>query len=282
MYEAASPSDPPAAAAVPSPVRANARVAIGFKQDGHATRLAHLAETDGYRVKLPRTDGAPEAVVINTGGGMAGGDRLTLDVACADEARATVTTQSAEKIYRAEDRPCEVEVRLSVGDRAALDWLPQETILFSGARMRRNISVVMEESASILIAETLVFGRMHSGERLGEGLLSDRWRVRRGGSLCFADDARFEGQLDQLLSRRAVAASARAIATLLLVSPDSEAFLEPLRRHLETLNIECGCSAWNGMLLARFSAGEPAELKLGMASALRLLRSTDLPRVWQC
>ncbi|NJO23617.1 MAG: urease accessory protein UreD, partial [Sphingomonadales bacterium] len=150
------------------------------------TGIATLAEKGGYRLKFPRTHGShAEAVIINTGGGVVGGDRIKLDFSIEEGADATVTTQAAERIYRSTGLDSEIDARLRVSNRARLIWAPQETILFSGAKLRRRYEVDVASSARLLFVESMIFGRVASGEEMDRGALHDSWRVRRDGRLVF-------------------------------------------------------------------------------------------------
>ena len=186
--------------------RARGAIAAGFRRVGARTEVVGPHETGGYRLRLPRTRGEPcEAVIVNTGGGMAGGDRAEFAFAAEAGTAATVTTTAAEKVYRgvhaseAADGGAEAETRVSValtlGGGAALDWLPQETILFDGTRLHRTLDAAMAEDADLLMAETLVFGRLGMGERMGAGRVRDRWRVRRGGRLVLAEELDLGGEI---------------------------------------------------------------------------------------
>src|SRR5215208_4844900 len=189
--------------ALPGFVRAagGVRVAIGRTERGSAPLT--IAESGGYRVRFPRAAGACEGVLINTGGGMAGG------------ARAVLTTQAAEKLYRSDGPDTEIAVDIALGPGSRLDWLPQEQILFDGARLRRRLDVELAASAALTLVESVVFGRIAMGEVAESGSFRDRWRIRRAGRLVFAEDVRLEGRLRETLARTAVGAGGRALATVL-------------------------------------------------------------------
>jgi urease accessory protein len=286
-------SDPAAAFAEPSPVRlgpragvpgsirAHGRVAARFDAGNGATWLADLSETGGFRLKLPRADRAQaEAVLVNTGGGLAGGDSLCLDLALAPEARLIFTTQSAEKVYRSDGAPTRLVSRLRVADAARLDWLPQETILFDRVRLTREIAVEAGEGADVLLFESIVFGRVAMGEAVGEGLFRDVWRVRRGGRLVFAENLVFDGPIADLLARPALGKGGRALATLVHVAPDAEAKLEPLRAALADAAARWGASAWNGLLVARALAEHPHHISRDRGLVLPVFRAGPPPRLW--
>src|SRR5450432_923142 len=122
--------------------RAIGRVALDAKWAAGATRRGRVHEQGAWRVRCPGPP-APEleAMIINTAGGMAGGDELALEVAVGPGARLVVTGAAAEKVYRALDSETTIKAKLDVAAGGELAWLPQETILFDRARLRRTIDV---------------------------------------------------------------------------------------------------------------------------------------------
>ena len=160
--------------------RAVGQVSFAVKRVGGKTRRARVHEAGSLRVRCPGAPAAElEAVLINTAGGVAGGDRFSLDIAAGEGTRLVVTTAAAEKVYRTLGPDSTIEVTLDVADGATLAWLPQETILFDRARLSRSIEVSLAADARIVLAEAIVFGRSGMGETVDEGALFDRWRVRR-------------------------------------------------------------------------------------------------------
>lgn len=271
-----------AAAQAMQPVRAQGRVDLRFRERDGLTVLDDLAEGGGYRAKFPATRAGCEAVIINTGGGMTGGDALHCRIDAGAGTDVTVTTQSAEKLYRSSGLDAHIRIALTAGSGARLAWLPQETILFSGARIQRRIEADLAGDADVLLAESMIFGRIAAGEILGDGLVRDRWRIRRDGSLIFADETRFGGDLDRLLKRPAVLQGLRAISTILYISPRAEDLCEAVREATGELCASSGASAWNGMLLARCAECDPARLRAWVARVAGCLHGHALPRVWQC
>ncbi|WP_372425901.1 urease accessory protein UreD [Salinarimonas chemoclinalis] len=273
----------PRPAADPAPprwIRAAGGVRIALGTTARGTAPMAIAERGGYRVRFVGAGGRCEGVYLNTGGGLAGGDDLALDVSLAPGAAATLTTQAAEKVYRAQGDATTMRVALDLGPGAALDWLPQEQILFDGARLHRRIDVAMAADARLLLVESAVFGRLAMGETVETGTLRDRWRIRRGGHLVFAEDLRLEGGVADILARPACGGGARALATVLLVSADAEARVEEARAALAEARVECAAGGVGGMLVARFLSPDPQRLRAGLARFLARLSGRPLPRSW--
>ena len=181
----------------------------------------------------PGASAVPEAVILNTAGGLTGGDRMSVEVALADDCAATITSAAAEKVYRSLGDATDIAVELRLGARAACCWLPQPTILFGGSNLQRSTTVHMAGSARLLAVEMLLFGRTAMGEDVQRGSIRDAWRVRRDGRLVFADTTRAMGAVAHALDRGAVLDGARATAMLLYVAPDAEARLDEVRALLE-------------------------------------------------
>lgn len=283
MYASALRSDrAPRADPPPARQRAVGRGAVDVLRSGSATRVRRLAQEGATRIRLPRQHAdALEAVFINTAGGIACGDSFALSASAGAGAALTLTTPAAEKVYRSDGSVAMVDVDLAVGPGAGLDWLPQETILFDRARLSRSLSVAMAADARLLMLEMLVFGREAHGETVAAGRLEDRWRVRRGGRLVWADSLRLGDDLVAQLARPSVAGGRRALATLLYVAPDAEAWRDPVREILDASGCEAGASAWNGLLAVRLLAPEIATLRQAAAAVAARLRGTALPRIWQ-
>ncbi|HEV3395479.1 MAG TPA: urease accessory protein UreD [Xanthobacteraceae bacterium] len=259
--------------------RAVGRVALAAEFDRGITRRARLHEAGSLRVRFPGARARElQAVLINTAGGIAGGDRFDLDIAAGAQARLSVTSAAAEKVYRSLGPDAQIRIRLAAGTAASLAWLPQETILFDGARLDRAIDIDLAADARLLFAEALVLGRTGMGEAVERGALADRWRVRRGGALVYAETVRLDGAIAAKLGQAAVANGGAALATVLIVPGDAEV-LGRLRA-LEDLRGEVGTSAWNGLAVARLCAADGAALRHDLVAVLAALRGPSLPRLW--
>lgn len=283
MYATAWSSE---ARGAPRRQRAHGTLSFDAALSGSETRPVRIAESGPSRIRLPNVTGpALEAVIMNTGGGIACGDRMETAVTAGPGARLVLTTPAAERCYRSDGPVSAVHTSLRAADGADLAWLPQETILYDEARLRRSFEADLAGTARLSVFEAVVFGRTARGEEVAHGFFEDRWRVRRDGKLIFADTLRLDGPVSQLLARPAVAKGARTLATFLHVAPDAQARIEEARALLETASPNgapclAAASAWSGILTVRFLAPEIAPLRRAAIDFLTRFRGTPLPRVW--
>jgi urease accessory protein len=261
--------------------RAVGRIALSVAATNDTSRRARVHEAGSLRVRFPNAASRRtlDAVIVNTAGGMTGGDRFDIDVVLGADARLTVTTAAAEKVYRSLGPDSEIRLKLDVGPRAALAWLPQETILFDQVRLRRTIEANLVAGGNLLLAEAAVFGRSAMGETVTDGFFFDRWRIRVDGALLFAETVRLDGRIAEQLARPAVAGGGVAIASVVKIPGDDNA-IEAVRALQENFAGEVGVSAWNGLAAARLVASDSAALRHDLARVLTALGGSPLPRLW--
>lgn len=247
--------------------RANGEIRLKVSRRKGRSVVAECYQRSPCRVLFPRADGGErlEAVLLNTAGGVAGGDFLRQDFSADAGATLTVTTATAEKIYRALDRCGRIETRLEAADGAALEWLPQETIVFDGARLHRATDIALAPGARVLALDWMSLGRAASQETMTRGEISDRWRVFRGGRLVWADCFRIDGDIAAQTARPALLAGRRALATIVYAAPDAPGQIERARallagaaRHGET---RAGATVVSGLLLCRIASKTADDLR---------------------
>jgi len=264
--------------------RARGAVRLRLVADERGTSAFEAYQFGSGKVRFPRVEaGQPfEGTIINTAGGITGGDHFRWTIAAEAGAQAAVTGQAAERIYKRSAGVARIETTLSVGDGATLSWLPQETIVFDRSAMQRTLNADVHPNGRLLAAEAIVLGRTAMGEAARDVSLSDSWRVTRGGRGIFADALRLEGDTIATLAGGATGNGARALATLILVAKDAEAHLERARAAVADAGGEAGVSAWNGMLTARLIAADGHTLRADLIRLIVALRQANMPRVWNC
>ena len=279
MSVGASPFE--VAAAGVSGLRAAGILRLEAERMAGQTVAVEIDEQGPLRLRFPRiaAQGTLEGVIVNTGGGIVGGDSLRFEIEARAGAAVALTSQAAEKIYRSAGAEAEIAVRLKAEKRASLAWLPQESILFDRARVVRTIDADVAADASLTVCESVVFGRTAMGETVQSGTLRDRWRIRRDGKLVFADALTLDGRIAAILEGPAVAQGAVAAGTIVQLAPDAESKIDAVRAALEQDGVEAGASAFDGMLVVRILADDSPALRAAILATLFALGASP-PRAF--
>ncbi len=273
--------------------RVDGEARIAFRLGAYErTMLADLYQRAPCRVMFPATesDEPIQAVLLTTSGGLTGGDRTRVAASIGPGARATLTTQAAEKIYRALPGAGDaiVQVDLEVGAAAWAEWLAQETIVFEGSRLRRQFTAHVAPTGKLLAVESIVFGRTAMGEQFDTGLLHDGWRISRGGKLTWLDALHLEGNVRALRSAPFGFGTSVACSTVVYVGADAQQQLTAARRILGQCPLPCGATSLDGTMIARVMADDAVELRATVMQLLAGIRDAAaglparVPRVWHC
>jgi urease accessory protein len=259
--------------------RASGRGECFAKRRGKLTVIDRLWQQGCAKLRLPKAaGGAFEVIMINSSGGLTGGDRLDWSFRAEPGCTMTVTTQACEKIYASLGSPAEVSTVISAGAGSHINWLPQETILFDQAQLSRNLTIDLAADATALIVEPVLLGRLAMDETMVSGLFRDRWTIRRGGKMIHAEAFKIGPQIEAQTARAVVLNDAKAFATVLLLDPQSEPLLEPARA---MIGAKGGASFWNGKLLARLVDEDGYALRQRLVPLVSLLnKQASLPKCW--
>jgi urease accessory protein len=264
------------------------RIVLSGSEKG--TRVMDIFQRAPIRIMFPRVAGGAveEAVLINTAGGIAGGDRLQCEVTALANASIAVTSQAAEKVYRALGEPARATTKLKACRGAKLAWLPQETIIFNRGRLGRKTEIELSCGAELLALEWLVLGRAARGEEMAGGSISDSWHIRKDGRLVWADSFRVEEEMFPHLHRKALLSNCRAVATLVYFGPRPDAWLELVRDIAPSLDCHCAATFVGGLVVIRFAAEESAALRCALRSVLQECGGElgsgpfRVPKMWSC
>jgi urease accessory protein len=264
------------------------RITLSGSENG--TQIEDVFEGSPMRVMFPRNghSAMEEAVLINTAGGIAGGDRLECSVATLAGASVAVTSQAAEKVYRALNEPAHVTTKLKALESSRLAWLPQETIIFNRARLQRTTEIELFPGSELLALEWLVLGRAAHGEIVVGGSISDRWQVRKDDRLIWADSFRITDDTFAHLNRKALLSNCNAIATLIFFGTDLDGRLGFLREIVSSLECDSAVTLVAGLIVARFAANHSSDLKLALRRFLQQVEPAlgsgpfRVPKMWSC
>lgn len=255
-------------------------MAVSSKLVAGKSGLDGLRQSGAAKALFPRGRPHLEAILINSAGGITGGDRFRVEARAGSGSRLTLTTQAAERAYKAQ--PGEVgavSTRLTVEAGARLDWLPQELILFQGAALERRLHVDLKGDARLLMVEPLIFGRRAMGEVVTRAVFRDRIGIDRDGRPLYRDGLRLEGDLARGLSKAATGCGAGAAASLVYVGPDAGAHLDPVRAALPDTG---GASLLApDVLVLRVLAEDGFHLRRALLPVLDRLSGDTLPTSWR-
>lgn len=249
-------------------------------RDGR-TELTTLYQEGCAKIRLPHThDDSLQAVVINTAGGLTGGDDLSWSMHAASGAQLVLTTQACERIYKSTGATARVATHLRVDEGAHLDWLPQETILFEDSKLARTLDVDLAPGASLCAVEAVLLGRDAMGESARRALLTDDWRIRRDGRLVHAEATRISGDPEREREGLALLRGAKAFATVLYVGANAEARFNRIRAELPD-RPEIGASLIGERLVVRAMAHSGLELRRLIVPIIATLSGAGaVPRLW--
>jgi urease accessory protein len=256
----------------------------------NGTRIVDVFQRSPVRIMFPRSgdSAVEEAVLINTAGGIAGGDRLEFSVTVLANACVAVTSQAAEKVYGALSEPARVSTKLKACEAAKLAWLPQETIIFNSARLSRETEIELSSGAELLALEWLVLGRAAHGEEMIHGQIIDSWRVKKDSRLIWADSFRVTDEMFQHLHRKALLSNYKAVGTLIYFGPYLDIQLEFLRDILPSLGCHCAATSVGGLIIVRFATEVSSDLRHALRSFLQQFNRElgpgpfRVPKMWSC
>lgn len=261
--------------------RAQGTAKVAVKHRDRKSVLDTLYQQGCAKIRVPKSQGSwLEAVLINSSGGLTGGDRLAWAAEAQADTHLVVTTQACERVYRSICGHARVTTELEIGTGARLDWLPQETILFEAAALDRKLDVSMAADATFLGLEAIILGREAMGEDAVAAALTDHWRVRRDGQLLHAEMTRLEA--DCLISRtnRALLDDARAFGTLCFIGEDADRKAEQTKALLAACP-NAGVSTIGDKLTVRALAASGYDLRKILMPVIALLAAGQaVPRLW--
>ncbi len=244
-------------------------------------KIQNLYQYGCGKIMLPKTYGEmTEAVILNTSGGVTGGDRFDVAIT-ADDCDLVVTTQTAERFYRSVMAPVEINISLKAKNGAKLHWLPQEAIVFDRSSVNRKITLDISSDSECLMAETVVLGRHAMGEAIEGCHFSDQWLLSRDGELFHAEALRLEGEIALITSGQSGFNDAKFLSTIIYAGKEAEALSQKIMPFIDQMPSQIGASSWQDCLIIRMIAHHPTIGRSNLNHLLTHLRNQALPRVWQ-
>jgi urease accessory protein len=262
-----------------------AELELAYARQGLWTRPVTRRHMGPLRVQKHLHAEGPEVcqhIIVHPPGGVAGGDRLDVNVHVGNQAWAQLTSPGAAKWYRSAGAASQ-HLHLNVEPEGTLEWLPQETIVFSGAQAELTTRIDLKGDARVLYWDIVALGRPASQERFAEGYFQTHLDICRDDQLIWHERQRIQGG-DRLLDSPIGLAGKTAFATLIVTGELDETLLETCR-HL-TCNGRGDLTQLPGLLVARCLAPEALAARAWLIALWTLLRPALLgrqavpPRIW--
>lgn len=265
---------------MPAQPRAIGSVRLSTKSHAGRSVLDGLYQKGAAKAVFPRANVGLTAVLLNTSGGVTGGDRFSYEATAGAGTHLTLTTQACERAYRAQaGETGRVSTTLRVADGASLWWLPQETLAFDGCALERRLACDLTGTGRALIVEPMCLGRLAMGEAQVQGQISDRISITRDGAPLVEDAWRLSGDMTAQMAKGAAGGGATAMASLTYVAPDAEARLGPVRAHLPATG---GASLLaEDVLVLRLLAPSGYALRTSLLPILDQLTGGEMPLCWR-
>ena len=264
-----------------------ASLSLGFSFENRKTTLGRKVHDGPLVVQKPLYPEGGDichAIVVHPPGGIAGGDELSLDANIGENASVLLTTPGAAKWYRSAGPWAKQSVAFDV--QGALEWFPQETIVFDGALADSAYDVDLGARAGFIGWDIVCLGRTGSGEKFSRGTFRSSVQVRREGRLLWRERGRIDGG-GRLLDSPAGLAGSPVFGTLFAAALDfDKKILDHLREQQPTLGAGA-VTLLPGILLARYLGGSSEAARRYFIALWRILRPALLgreaiePRIWQ-
>ncbi len=259
--------------------RGTGKISTQIRDGG--THLQTLFQDGCAKIRLPNTHNSTlEAVLINTAGGLTGGDHMQWTAEAIEEGRLVVTTQACERIYKSTGDVARVQTHLIAGANAHIDWLPQETILFDTSKFARNIDIDLAQGATLTAVEAVLLGRDAMGEMARNAQFSDTWRIRRDGRLIHAEATRLTGDAHRERDSLSLLDGMRAFATIVRIAPDAPARLASIRAMLPEAGRIAASAIGERLIIRAIAPSGLALRRLIVPIIANLSGGGSLPRLW--
>lgn len=264
-----------------------AELALQYERRGARTVLAsrrHEGPLVVQKPLYPEGEGVCHTILVHPPGALAGGDELEAKAALGANSHVLLTTPAAGKWYRSLGPWARQRIAISVDDHACAEWLPQETILFDGARAHIETDVMLASSASFIGWDILCLGRTGSGERYVSGACRLHTRIRRGSKTLWLERGNIEA--GGLLVRSPAGLAGHTVFATMIATLEMKRDLLDACRAIHADNGATGITCPPGLMIARY-LGDSSETARGYFQRLwALIRpaiagcAAQTPRIW--
>lgn len=266
-----------------------AELSLRLERRASRTVLAHAHHRGPLRVQkplYPESESRADVLILHPPAGIAGGDQLTMTIQVAPGAQTRITTPGAAKWYRSRGAEARQTLHLDVADDACLEWLPQEAIVFDGAKVRTETDIACTETSRACGWDIWMLGRSAAGEQFRVGQVHQRLRLRRANRLLWSERVRLAAD-DPLLRSPLGWQDANVMGSYWAVGlPNDESLIERCREIAEP-GVRLGVTRFtHGLLIARALGHSAERVRAALTRIWALLRPAlcgapgNAPRIW--
>lgn len=257
---------------------------LQFESDNTTTRLVHREHFGPLLVQkplYPEGPGCCHAVIVHPPGGVVGGDELRIQVNAGKNAQALLSTPGAAKWYRANGHVARQHIHIDVDAGAAVEWLPQETILFNQADVVLDNEINLHAEARFIGCEMLCFGRTASGERFQSGRVRQRYAVRVDGKLLWLEQGTLLGGSAAMTGALGLADHTVCASLLCVGAPAQRDLIDAVRAAIAPIaepEAQFGATQMKSLLMVRYLGDRSEVARQVMMAAWKVLRPAVVGR----
>lgn len=267
------------------------QLAITYACSSTKTQVVQAQATAPLKIQrpfYPEGDAICHSVILHTAGGVVGGDQLMTKVHLQPHASALITTAAATKIYRSAGAKAQQTLQVTLEANTVLEYLPQPTIVFSGAHYHQHMRVDLAPGAVWLGWDLVRFGRSARDEQFQQGYWRSSTELWQGPQPQWLDRQQLIGGSDLLAAPNGLHHQP-VIGTLALVGFEVDTALLHMARSLPlptSPHSTTGITRLMTGLLCRYRGPSTSEAQRWMMALWQLLRPHYLqrspcrPRVW--
>jgi urease accessory protein len=254
-------------------------------------RRQHYGPLQVQRPFYPESDGTCHVYILHPPGGVVGGDELTLEATLNSNARVLLTTPAAGKFYRSAGATAYQKQLLKISDGTCLEWFPQETIVYNGARLDTITRIELGVEAHFTGWEVLCLGRPAAAETFVSGSCRQRFEIWRDHMPLFLDHGRYTGSSELLTSHWGL--QNKAVSAILVSTACQPGLIDKIRTEVltttgtdEMMSISLLNNGSSDLLLCRYLGSSADHAKSHFIRIWSLLRLAEHakpgcpPRVW--
>ena len=252
---------------------------LAFERQGRRTVQTYASATSPWHVFPPSElddSGCAYVWLVNTSGGLVGGDQVSMEATLAADCHVLVTTPSATRVYRTLDAPVEQKICLSVGPNARLEWVPEVTIPFAGSKLRQTIHVQLAGGATALVWDAMASGRVARDERWAFAMFENEIRITTASGASVVE--RFRVEPERAGHRWSVVSEWDYVASAFVIGDQVSSEVWSTLEEALAMTLD----QWPGLALGGVSSTAAPGLAIKIVARAAPSLAVALEAVWNC